>query len=195
MSTVKEKIKGGFDLIFLFGRGIKPFEAEGTKQHAIKSLLIPLFMYPLAPLMAYFYPPQGMHDGTYAYGQIFMTVTAAYVLGFLVSVGLLWLFAFWLKQMDRFWLFIQASNWVSIPMLILTLPIAFMMVFDVMPREEMDRIAVIVTCYSFIVSACIAFRSFKIPWELAGFLACMTLFANQQVWNALFQFQDIPLVW
>jgi hypothetical protein len=195
MSTVKEKIKGGFDLVFLFGRGIKPFQEEGTKEAALRSLWIPFFLYPIAPLMAWFYPPIGMQDGSYPYSQIFMTVTAFYILSIVVNLSLVWLFAYWLKQEDRFWLCMQASNWVSIPMTIITLPIALAMIFDWIPREEMDRISVIVTCYSFLVGACITLRSFKINWELAGFLACMSLFACQQVWNGLYKLQGIAIVW
>ncbi len=195
MATVKEKLKGAFDLTFLFGKGIQPFEAEGTKSHALKSMWIPAALYPLGVFMAWVYPPQGMHDGSYPFSQIFMTVTAAYLLGFFATLGFGWTFAYALKQRDRFWLFVQAGNWVSIPFTLVTLPIAAMMVFDVMPREEMDRIAVIITCYGFIVSGCVAYKAFRVPWELAGALACMTLFINQQVWNALFYMQDIDLVW
>ncbi len=195
MATVKEKIKGSFDLTFLFGKGIKAFEDEGTKSHALKSMWIPVALYPLGIAMAWFYPPQGMHDGSYPFSQIFMTVTAAYILGFFATLGFGWLFAYALKQRERFWLFVQASNWTSITFTLVTLPIALMMIFDIMPREEMDRIAVIITCYGFLISGCIAYKSFRVPWELAGALACMTLFINQQVWNGLFLMQDIDLVW
>lgn len=195
MVTVKEKIIGGFDLIFLFGRGIKPFEENPTKAAALKSMWIPLVLYPIAPIVAWFYPPLGMHEGTFPYSQIFLNVTAFYILSFGVTAGIVWLFGYWLKQEDRFWLWLQAHNWVSIPMLLLSLPIAGAMIFDWMPRAELDRVSVIVTMYSFLVGACIMFRSYKINWELAGSLACMSLFANQQVWNMLYKLQDISLVW
>ena len=195
MASVKDKLKGGFDLILLFGKGIKPFEEDPGKAAALRSMWIPLVLYPLAPLMAWFYPPIGMQDGSYPYSQIFMNVTAFYVLSYVVSAGMVWLFGFWLKQEDRFWLWLQAGNWTAIPLLIVTLPLGAAMIFDWMPREELDRISVIVTLYSFLVGACIMFRSYKINWELAGSMACMMLFANQQVWNLLYTLQDIPLVW
>jgi hypothetical protein len=195
MATVKDKIKGAFDLTFLFGKGIKPFETEGTKAHAIKSMIIPAALYPLGVVTAWFYPPQGMHDGTYPFSQIMVTLTAAYLFGFVATLGLGWVFAYALKQQERFWLFVQASNWTSIAFTLVTIPVLLMMIFNIMPREEMDRIAVIITCYGFIITGCVAYKSFRVPWELAGALACMTLFINQQVWNALFYMQDIDLVW
>jgi hypothetical protein len=195
MASVKEKIKGGFDLILLFGRGIKPFAENPTKEAALKSMWIPIVLYPIAPLVAWFYPPIGMHEGGFAYSQIFLNVTAFYILSFVVTAAIVWLFGYWLKQTDGFWLWLQAHNWVSIPMLVVSLPIAAAMIFDWVPREELDRISVIVTMYGFLVSACIVFRSYKINWELAGSLACMSLFVNQQVWNLLYRIQDIPLVW
>lgn len=195
MASVKDKIKGGFDLILLFGKGIKPFEEDAGKAAALKSLWIPVLLYPIAPLVAWFYPPIGMQDGSYPYSQIFLNVTAFYVLSFIVSTGMVWLFGYWLKQEERFWLWLQACNWVSIPMLVISLPVAAAMIFDWLPREQLDRISVIVTLYSFLVGACIVFRSYKINWELAGSMACMMLFANQQVWNLLYTLQDIPIVW
>lgn len=195
MATIGQKLRGGFDFVLLFGKGIAPFETEGTKAHAIRSFWIPALLYPLVPFMAWFYPPLGMHGASYPYGQIFLTVTAAYVLCFVATLGFGYLFGYALKQRDRFWLFVQANNWASLSFTIVTLPVMLMMIFNLMPREEMDRISVIVTCYSFLVSGCIAYRAFRVPWELAGALACMTLFINQQVWNLLFYVQDIDLVW
>jgi len=195
MASVSQKIKGGFDLVLLFGKGIKPFAENPTKEAALKSMWIPVLLYPLVPLLAWFYPPLGMHDAVYPYSQIFFNVTAFYVLSFVVSAGIVWLFGYWLKQEEGFWLWLQAHNWVAIPKLIICLPVAAAMIFDWMPREQLDRISMIMTLYGFLVGACIVFRSYKINWELAGSLACMTLFANQQVWNLLYRLQDIPLVW
>ncbi|MFN7114161.1 MAG: hypothetical protein ACK4PK_07345 [Alphaproteobacteria bacterium] len=195
MSTVSQKIKGSFDLVLLFGRGIRAFEDEGTRAAALRSLWIPAALFPFALIVSAFYPPYGMHEGDYSYAQVALTVTGAYILGIALTMGFGWLFAHALRQRSRFWLYFQASNWVTIPLSLLTLPIALMMIYDVMPREEMDRIVTIVTCYGVLVAGCVAYRSFRVPWELAGALACLSLFVNQQAWNVMYYVQNIELVW
>jgi len=195
MSTISQKLKGSFDLTLLFGRGIRAFEDEGTREAALRSLWIPAVLYPFALLVAAYYPPYGMHEGEYSYTQIALTVTGAYLLGLGLTMGFGWVFAHALGQRPRFWLYFQASNWVTIPLSLLTMPVALMMVFDVMPREEMDRIVAIVTCYSVLVAGCVAYRSFRVPWELAGALACLSLFVNQQAWNVMYFMQNIDPVW
>lgn len=195
MSTISQKLKGSFDLTLLFGRGIRAFEDEGTREAALRSLWIPAVLYPFALLVAAYYPPYGMHEGDYSYGQIALTVTGAYLLGIGLTMGFGWIFAHALGQRPRFWLYFQASNWVTIPLSLLTMPVALMMIFDIMPREEMDRIVAIVTCYSVLVAGCVAYRSSRVPWELAGALACLSLFVNQQAWNVMYYMQNIDLVW
>jgi hypothetical protein len=195
MSTVSQKIKGSFDLALLFGRGIRAFEGEGTRAAALRSLWIPAALFPLALVVAAYYPPYGMHEGGYSFLQVALTVTGAYVLGIVLTMGFGWAFAHALGQRARFWLYFQASNWVSIPLSLLSLPVAFMMVSGALPREEMDSILGIVTCYGVLVAGCVAYRSFRVPWELAGALACLSLFVSQQSWNMVYYVQNIGLIW
>ncbi|HCS22136.1 MAG TPA: hypothetical protein PLW48_11345 [Alphaproteobacteria bacterium] len=197
MATFGQKFRGSLDLALLFGRGIRVFEGEGegTKQAALRSLWIPVLLYPFSMWLSYYYPPYGMHNGEYSHAQVALTVTGAYVLALGAAMAFGLGFAYALGQRARFWLFFQASNWVSLPLSLLTVPIALMMVYDIMPREEMDRIVGIVTIYSVVVAGCVAYRSFRVPWELAGALACLSLFVNQQAWNVMFYMQDIDLVW
>lgn len=197
MATFGQKLKGSFDLVLLIGRGIRPFETEGegTRRAALLSLWIPAVIFPFALLLAYSYPPYGMHEIEHPYSQIALTVTGAYVLGIAATMGFGWVFAYALGQRGRFWLFFQANNWASLALSLVSIPVALMMVYEVMPREEMDRVMGIVTVYSIIVTGCVAYRSFRVPWELAGALACLSLFVNQQAWNIMYYMQNIDLIW
>jgi len=195
MSTFREKFIGAFDLVFFFGRGIKPFEKEGTKKAALESLRIQAWLYPLAPFFAYFYPPQGMHEKDHPYIQVFLTVTALYIGGIAMNAVVGWLFAIFMDQRDRFWRFFQASNWVALPAAIMGTPFIALAAFGSMPRAESDRMLLFLSCYMALVTACIAFRAFKINWQLAGFVACMSVFATQQAWNIVYLVQGLPLVW
>lgn len=189
---MNKKLVGAFDLLFLFGRGIGAF--EGKKAAALRSLLIPLVFFPLSLLFSYFYPPKGMETGFPA-ERILLTVGAQYIVSFIFSLALVAGLARALGKQGRFWLFLEASNWVGVAMNVVTLPLVLAAVFGWLPREQMDRIFVIVALYGYLVTACVAYRSFQVNWQLAGFIAVATFFAGQATWDLLFWAQGIPQPW
>lgn len=183
-ATFTEKLKGSFDLMLLFGRGIKPFEKEGTFRDAMVSLWIPVLMTPIGFVAAYFHHPQGLEEQPYA--TVAVIVGAMSVLGFLMITALGWLFAYAMGRLERFWLWFQVGNWVSIPLNIIAVPFVAIACMDWFAKAEMDRVLTAITYYGVIVAGCVAFRAFKVGWEMAGFFAGMSVFALQQIWNALY---------
>lgn len=183
-ATFMEKFRGSFDLLLLFGRGIKPFEKEGTFRDAMRSLWIPVLMTPLNFVAPYFHHPQGLEDQPYS--TVAVIVGAMGVLGFAAGVALGWLFAKAMGKMDRFWLWFQAGNWVTLPFNIIGLPFLVIACTDWFAKGEMDRVLTAITYYGVLVSGCIAFRAFKVSWEMAGFFALMSVMPLQLIYNALF---------
>lgn len=183
-ATFMEKFRGSFDLLLLFGRGIKPFEKEGTFRDAMMSLWIPVLMMPLNFVAAYFHHPQGLEDQPYS--TVAVIVGAMGVLGLLLGVGFGWVFALAMNRKERFWLWFQASNWISLPMNIITAPIVVIACTGWFAQAEMYRVLTAITYYGVVVGGCVVFRALRISWEMAGFFACMTVFGLQQVWNALY---------
>lgn len=168
--TVKEKLKGSFDLVFMFGRGIEPFEKDKSMAAGLKSLWICAILFPFGLVSAWLWPPEDLK--TVAKPQVLLTLTGETIVGMATSFLVLWLGAIALDRRDRFWLTFQASNWVGIPLSLIGLPFVLLAASGWYPREKMDSIFTILTCYSFLVSACVCYRGLKINWELAGFLAC-----------------------
>lgn len=169
-STLKSKLKGSFDLVFLFGRGIEPFEQDNTKRAGLYSLWICAFSFLISLAAAWLWPPQDL--ATVAKPQVVLTMIGETIVGTIISVLVLWLAAIALDRKDRFWIAFQAGNWVAIPLNLIGAPFVLLAVAEWYPREKMDSIFTILQCYTFIVSACIYYRGLKINWELAGFLAC-----------------------
>ncbi len=192
MLDFKNKVIGGFDLLFLFGRGIEKF--SGTKKEAIISFYVSLAFFPAGLAFAYFYHPKGMETG-YGYLQIATTVITQFVLSFILSNALVATIAWSLKKLDKFWLFFSASNWVSVPFFIVTLPFMIVAATGIVARDEMDRIFVLLACYSYVVTACIAWKSFNLNWQLAGTIAIATLFVNQEIGHLTYIVQGIPIPW
>lgn len=186
------KLKGAFDLLFLFGRGIGAF--SGTRRAALRSLLIPAALFLLALPFPCFYPPKGMESGL-GCGQILAVVTAQTLLSLTFSLALVALLARAFGVLGKFWLFLEASNWTGLAAFSITLPLLLAAATGWLPREEMDRIFVIVQCYFYVVTGCIVFRAFRLNWQLSAFMAIVVLFADQTAWDLLFRLQGIPQPW
>jgi hypothetical protein len=184
-------LKGAFDLVFLFGRGINVFDPGVPAM--MRSFWLPVLTYPLLPVYAVMYEPKGMEG--FPAMQVVTTVTIHFVLSY---VGFLSLAALLAKAMGvaaRVPLFITASNWVGIAALAVTFPFMLAAVMGWIPREEMDRLFVIIGIYFYVVTGCVAFRALKVNWQLAGFIAIVSLLVSESVWDMLFFFQGIENPW
>ncbi|MFH1158826.1 MAG: hypothetical protein V1721_08140 [Pseudomonadota bacterium] len=189
---IKTKLKGAFDLLFLFGRGIHAF--SGSKQDALRSFVIPGVLFPVTLSFGALYPPKGMETG-YSNSQILTTVALHAVVSFALSLAVIFLLARTFRKSGKFWLFLEAYNWTGLAIFLVTLPLAQAALFEWIPREEMDRIFVIAQCFFYVVTACIIFRALQLNWQLSGFMAIATLFVDQTTWDVLFMLQGIPRPW
>ena len=190
-TTWKTKLKGSFDLLFLFGNGIKPFEADNNKKAGLQSLWIPVIFFPLGLASAWLWPPADLVNVPKL--NILLTQTAETIVDTGLGILIMWLASIALDRRDRFWIVFQASNWVGIPLSLLSAPFLFLALMDWYPREVMDRIFTVILYYGFIVNACIFFRGLKINWELAGFLACLGIVVGQLVQNCADWINGVPI--
>lgn len=188
----KNKMVGAFGLLMLFSDGLKKF--SGTKQAAVRSLLIPLLMFPVSLWFSTIYPPKGMEKG-YGIDVILTYVTAHTAISFLFATISVYIIAHLLKCREKFWLYLEASNWTGLAFALVTLPFAAMAAYEVFPREEMDRIIAIITMYSYAVTACIVWKSFQTFWQIAGATAILTLFMTQETSHLLYYMLDVPIPW
>lgn len=191
-STFKDKIRGAFDLVFLFGNGIEKF--SGEKKAALQSLIIPVAFLPVALWFASVYPPISMKEG-FSQSQVLGTVLMHSVLSFLFTTLVVAAVAGFMKKTDKFWLFFEASNWASLIFSLITLPFVIMAVTMPDMRDQMDRLFVVVGCYGYFITGCIIYRAFKLNWQLAGALAILTLAVNQELWKLLYWMQGIESAW
>lgn len=183
-ATVREKVRGTFDLFLLFGRGIKPFEKEGTFKHAMRSLWFVALSMPLGYLSAYIHHPEGLADAPFK--DVAIIITGFGILSFIVGIAISYLFAIVMGKKDRFWLWFQAGNWMTIPNLAVGLPVIAVAALDHYPRQDIDNILTLLLYYGVLVNGCLCFRALKIGWEMAGFFTCMSVFIAQQIWNIMF---------
>jgi len=188
-----DKLKGAFELVFLFGRGIVPFEKDPGKAAGLRSILIPLALLPLSLYCAYVWPPKDLNEQSMQTVQSIVALST--VLGFFSGLGILWLATIVFDKRDRFWITLQASNWTGIPLSLISSPFLIAALMHWYPRAQMDNVFMLITYYGVLVNACVTFRGLKIDWMMGGFLACMGIFVGQQIWNGLFWLFDVPINW
>ncbi len=189
----QDKLKGAFDLTFLFGRGILPFEKDPSKKAGLQSLWIPILLLPLSFIAEYFWPGEGLEKQTLQ--TRYLIIAEGAVLNFAGGLALLWVATRAFDRRDRFWITFQAGNWTSIPLTILSLPLLLLAVEQWYPRAQMDHVFNIVTYYGFVVGACVYFRGLKIWWGFGGFLASVAIFIGQNIQNLLFWVNGVPIKW
>jgi hypothetical protein len=188
-----DKLKGAFVLTFLFGHGIKPFEADPSKGAALRSLWIQALLLPASIASAYVWPPKDLVEQPMQTVQ--SIVVLSYVVGFFAGLALFYLAAVVFDRKERFWLTFSASNWTALTQSLVSLPFLFAAIYGWYPRPDMDNVFMMLTYYGVLVSGCVAYRGLKIDWEWAGFLVCMGIFVSQQIWNLLFWLHGVPINW
>jgi hypothetical protein len=192
--TIKQKIIGGFELAFLFGRGVQNY--SGTRPAALRSLAIPAagFILHLIVQAIWPYPPKGMETG-FSYWQIARTDTAHFLISCALTFAFLYYVSGLLERRAKFWLWLEATCWAGLAGTFITLPIALIEIFSWAPREVMDRVDVICTLYNILVTACIVYASLRINWYLAAGIAMGTLAIGNELTRILLAVQGIPFPW
>ncbi len=80
MRMIRDRLVGGTELLFLFGRGADRF--SGTRAEAAWSVIVPVLVYATGLAVGGIWPPKGMEQG-YAPIQILGTRTVHFLLSFL----------------------------------------------------------------------------------------------------------------
>jgi hypothetical protein len=194
--TIKwtDKLKGAFELVFMFGRGIAPFEKDPSKAAGLRSIWIPIVLMPLGQYCAYLWPSKDLAEQPMQTVQSIVALCT--VVGFFAGLGILWLATVVFDRRDRFWVTFQATNWTGLAMSLVSLPFYLVALSGWYPHAQMDNVFLLLTYYgALLVSGCVAFRGLKIDWMMGGFLATLGIIIGQQIQNAMFWLFDVPINW
>ena len=187
---IKQKLVGSLDLLFLFPRGIGAF--GGDRRVAIRTLvLVELLVMPLLPITVSMAPPLGMEG--LPYQRVLLTMFAHYCVTLALSLALNWQIAGLLNKRPRFWLAMEAGAWCKLVFCAFVMvPLLCFDIFRLAPYDTMQRIYIILACYSYVFGACIAYAVYRINiflivgWMMAG------LFIDRESWNVLYLLQGLP---
>lgn len=190
---VKARLRGSFDLLLLFGRGISAF--SGTRQDALRSFLIPVFLLPISMACSVLYPPRGMDATDYTTMDVIVFVLVQNILSYTGAILVMWMIGYIFDRRSTLWLFWEALNWTSLLQMAAVLPFYALAVTGWLPRDQTDKIFIAIGIYFYVVVACIANRALKLNWQLAGAVACFFGVVDQEVLSLLYKLWHIPYPW
>lgn len=171
-SELKQNLLGCFELALFMRRSVERF--DDTKITAIKSLAVPLILTPIVVIMmAAIYSQSAsqilipLHVGRIFLGQI---VT--------------WIIVYWFskhfKREKYFWRFVTVSCWADIVGFAMLLPIVFgiLMGHDF---STFESYALFNGILGYVYAAFIATHVLRLPWELGGFVAIVSMGVNENM--------------
>lgn len=152
--------------------GVERFDT--SKASAIKSFIVTLLLFPVSVITV-----MAIRNVT---DINFLVVSqAGHMIG---AMGLFFGFLYvFMKQYDRlehFWRFITISNWMAIASLLMLSPI-FIGLWTGVDMAHFASFAIFMTLLGYVYKAFVLAHCFKIPWELGGFVAIVSLAINQNL--------------
>ncbi len=183
---IKRSLLGCFEVVLFMRAGVERF--EGTREAAIRSFLIPLFLLPVT-LLALIALSEGFSASL---------LLSLHTIRIVLSVVLFFAAVYFLsKQYDRgkyFYKFVTVANWINIPSMILVMPIVFALFVQGVDMESMKVYAVFITMLGYVYSAFIITHCFRFPWEMGGFIAIIGLAIDQNLLEFATYIRDVVAV-
>ena len=143
---------------------------------AIRSFLVPMLLLPVTLLLVCLFPHPELTDNSVN------MVTILYSLRMVATWGLFLGSVYWLaKNINRreyFCQFVIAFNWLTIPATLIYIPAAWMLLSGAYSWHELYPFTVSLTIYTYAFTAFMAAYVLRVPWELAGFIAVISVLVD-----------------
>lgn len=169
---IKQSLLGCFEILLFMKSGIERFET--SKASAIKSFVIVLLLFPISVITI-------MAIKNESNLSLIVLSEAGHMIGAtVIFLGFLYYFMKQYNKEEHFWRFITISNWMSIPSLIMLTPIFIGLVTGV-EMQHFASFAIFMTLLGYVYKGFVLAHCFKIPWELGGFVAIISLAIDQNL--------------
>lgn len=178
-TEIRTGLLGCFETALLMRSGPKRF--GNTRDEAMRSFLLPALLFPASILLFFL---SGMP------GEIGATNNTILILMSLRAVAI-WVLFFgtiaWVlrhvNHMDHFYRFVIASNWLSVPALIMFMPVFYLVMGGTYSWDEVYPLTMILTLVLYFLGAYVAVYALVIPWEMALFFTMIAMVINDGTLN------------
>lgn len=181
-TEIKNNLLGCLEIFLFMGKGIDRFGS--TRRDAIRSFILPVVLLPFVLAI--------MPVLSEAEGPVGLFVTLHAVRSIVTTVLIFSLVYFMSRQYDRqqhFFRFLTVSNWMNVPGLVLCTPIFFAFLPGV-GVDPFRSYAIFLTVTGYVYAAFIIARTFRIPWEMGGFIAVLILAIDQNAFSLTLHLQE-----
>lgn len=169
---LKQNLIGCFEIALFMPAGVERYSP--SKAAALRSFLVPaLFI----PLVAWVWILRSDAEPASFIVAVHLT---RMVLTMAIFLGVVYLFARQYERHEHFFRFVTASNWHEVIGVILVLPVLFALLMGA-DIEPWENYAVFIQLFGYVYVGFIATHVLRIPWELGGFLAVVSLAVGQQL--------------
>ena len=171
-SEIKENLLGCFEIAIFMRRGVVRF--RDTKVTAVKSLVIPLVLTPIVVILMV------MVSQDFATEVLIPLHVGRIILTMMITWAIVYLLSKHFNRDQYFWRFVTISCWVDIIGFLLLLPI----VIGVMTGYEFsvfESYALFSGIVGYVYAAFIATHVLKLPWELGGFVAIVSMGVSENM--------------
>jgi len=182
---VKRNLLGCFEIFLFMPRGLSRFEADSGRM--LRSFIIPLVMMPFILVIVVGMFPE-FPASLIASLTVLRTVLAA-----ALFFGAVFFMARQLDRQEHFYRFLIVANWTNINGIIFVLPILIGL-FLGRDASTFEAYAVFSELVGYVYGAFILTYCFRIPWEIGGFLAVISLAINQNLWEVTDYLRDSALL-
>ncbi len=176
----KEEIKRNtlscFETALFMPGGAKRF--GNTYEEALRSFLIPAFLFPLTILGVYFYPTPELE--VIPKDTLSLLFSTRLVLSWVMFFGLMHWIPRRVDRMDHFYRFVIATNWLALPASVVFLPVMWLLFSGASSWEEIYPFTLFIVFYSYAFTAYMAVYALSIPWEMAAFITIISMTINDR---------------
>lgn len=178
ISFTKEEVKR--DLLGSLEVALFMPEARGRfgtgAEEAIRSFLIPTLLLPVSLLLVYAFPKPELADAPASVIAILYSLRM--VLTWALFLGAIYWLTRNVNRREYFCQFVIAINWLAIPATLAYLPTILLLMSGAYSWQELYPFTVSLTVYTYAFTAFMAAYVLRLPWELAGFIAVISLMVD-----------------
>lgn len=176
---IKQNIIGCLEIIIFMRTGVKRFQ-NVSRISAIKSFVIPVALLPLVLAVLVVTSKEG-----YSVPFVVSVHLLRIVIGAIIYLSIVYFLSKQLERQEHFCKFLVISNWLSLFDIILVSPILFY-IYTGADVTAVEPYAVFSTLLGYVYVAFVVTHTFRIPWEMGGFLAIVGLAVDETMWDTLF---------
>ncbi len=170
-AEVKRNLIGALEVALFIPDARKRF--GNTTGEAVRSFFVPLLLLPIGVFMIYL-QPEFLNLKKFANG-----FTILYCFEAAISLCAFVFFVRWIAQkigrLEHFNQFVIALNWLFVPSTLLLMPIFVMLLTGMHSWHELYPLSICAVVYTYSFMGYMAKCILRVPWEIGGFLAIVSL--------------------